>query len=273
MDECLPIFTTDYSIGRSILTVDALKRGKDNKLLAPLKNDSPVSILAIAEAFDIKKTVIVDNSFTGYWQMYKNFSDIGREFVFGWKVEVVNNAAQKDEESTLTGSNIIIFLKNSQSYYSLVKWVTVANCKNHFNRSRLDWQNLSDLYDTDLFEVASCGYSGFISRNLTRYNACCAPKWGKIKPLLFYQEQNLPIDNLIKDGIFNYAKANNFETCRLHQSYYLRDQDSEANLVFRCINRRSTLSKPENPMFCSTGFSYESYLKQYNPDKLELLSA
>lgn len=267
MDECLPIFTTDYSVGgQSILTVDTLK----NKDIS-LKDDEPNSILAIAETFDIKQTVLVENSFTGYWQAYKNFESIGREFLFGWKIAVATDASLKDDASELTESNIIIFLKNSDSYYKIVKWATKANCENSYKIPRLDWNDLAELYDEEYFDIAVPFYSSFISRNLLKYEAICTPKWGKIKPILLLQKQGLPFDELLKEATIKYAKASKFETMNAHQCYYLRENDVEAWQTFRCIQNRSVLNKPEFPHQCSNLFAYESYLKEYEPEKLKLL--
>lgn len=263
-------FSSHYSLGQSILTLDPPKK-KGGKIITEIDDDYPVSIPVIAERFDIKQTIIVENTFTGYWELYKSFREVGRPYVFGWKVAVATDCEQKDDQSALTESNIIIFLKNSDSYYKIVKWVTKANTTNQDKVGRLSWEDLQELYDPEFFEIGVSFYSGFIARNLLRLGGSAAPKWGKIKPILFIQQQGIPFDNLIKEATVKYAKANKLQMMDYHQCYYYKTGDIEAYQTFRCIQNRSTLQKPELSNFCSSEFSFEGYVRKFESEKINLL--
>ena len=74
MSEVLPVFKSQYSLGRSILT---LENPND------VQESGPDSIVKISQENDLKQTVIVDDSMTGFLQAYRNFQDIASDLVFG----------------------------------------------------------------------------------------------------------------------------------------------------------------------------------------------
>ncbi len=269
-DSALCLFSVDYGFD-SIICVDNLKRGKDGQFDCEIKSDEPTNLLKISLKFDLNPTFVVSPSFTPFWALYKAYKEINKQFVFLWKICLCADVAQKDDDSELTECNIYIALKNSDAYYKIVRYVTAANTTHFYKKPRIDYNILSELFHERHFEVLVPFYSGPLARNLLKYGSVCAPRWNGIKPIHLLQNQNLPFDSLINDATIRYCEQNSLPTMAGHHVYYLNNQDAEAHLVYKCIQNRATLAKPEASAHCSMEFSFESYLRKYNPDKLELL--
>ena len=61
MEEIIPIWKTNGSIGKSIITVeDELE----------IKSDSPVSLFAICHKYNLKKIIVIDDSFVNFPQLF-----------------------------------------------------------------------------------------------------------------------------------------------------------------------------------------------------------
>ena len=66
MDEVLPVFKSQYSLGRSILTLE-----KPDDML----NGGPDSIVDMAEENELEQVTLIDDSMTGFLQAYKNLKE------------------------------------------------------------------------------------------------------------------------------------------------------------------------------------------------------
>ena len=74
MNQVLPFFKSQYSLGRSILT---LEKPED------VEESGPDSIIDISQKNDLKEAVIADDSMTGFQQAYRNFQDLKNKIKFG----------------------------------------------------------------------------------------------------------------------------------------------------------------------------------------------
>ena len=73
----IPIFTSEYSIGKSILSLEDDKELDESKL---------VSIVSIAKKHELKDVYLVDESMSGFVKAYQNLSKHGINLRFGYKV-------------------------------------------------------------------------------------------------------------------------------------------------------------------------------------------
>ncbi len=261
-EQILPIFTSHYSL-TSILNLEKIKKGADGKFITEIKNDAPVSILSIVMKYGLERPVIVDKGMSSYWDIYAKFLEIDKQYIFGQRLCICSSAADKTEESKLTESNVILLFNDSQSYYRFVKWSTRASTTNFYDKPRLDWQELNTLMEEnpDSFSLLIPMHGSFLHRNLTVFNASCFPRWGALKPTFLLYDHGLPHEGLTRRATEKYCEENKFNTILGHQIFAYRDEDSEALLTKRCISRRTTLSKPEQP-FSSNSFTFESYLRK-----------
>lgn len=255
------IIKTDASIGRSIISAWDEKE---------IKDDSPVSALAIAHTHKLDKLIVADNSFLNFINLYKGCNKLGIQLIFGIEFYVVENATDLSEESLLTESKVQVYMKNSAGYKDLIKLYSKAHSdKNRFYyNGRLEWSDLKELNEENL-QVVVGHYDSFLHKNLLTHKARCIPNFGKIKPIFAVERlKNLPFDDLIINSIEDYTSKNGYDTINCHNIYYYKEKDIDSYCTYRAIMNRSTFSKPQISHFSSCRFSFETYLNHIKSLKL-----
>lgn len=247
------IFKSDASIGRSILTVET----EDD-----IKENYPVSILSIARKHNIKTTVIVDDSFSNFPKIYKNWKKHNLNFIYGINFTVCNDSKDQSETSQASECKVSVLMKNSAGYSSILRLYNAINTdKNSFYyRPRASWSTISTHFDENL-QLLIPPYNNFIHKNLLE-NGKCVPDFAKIRPIFTWAECDLPFDKLLENKIKDYAKNNNYEVIQAHPICYYKKDHSKQYQVFRAINKRSSYSSPELEHFSSNNMCFESYLEK-----------
>lgn len=246
----VPIFSTDYSVGESILTAA-------NE--TEIKDSSPVSVPAIAYSYKLPFTFVVERNLSSYWKLYDAFKDADKgKLVFAVKLEICSdNLSFNNDEVT---SSIIIAMKNSEAYPELVRLVSEASVRHKTTSPRLDWNMLQELVTPNM-SVMVPFYSGFIARNLMKFNSAIIPRFGEIEPTFLVEDHNLPFDNLLRCGVSDFCLHGGHKILNTHQVYYYRNSDFVAHQTFRCIAARTIFEKPNLDFYSSDEFSFESWLK------------
>lgn len=248
MSDIIPLFTTDYSVGKSILTVSDADEIKDN---------APVSITLIAQKYAINPMFVIENNMTGFFKTYKQFAKIGSQFVFGLKLVMVNDMSVKNSDSLEGESRAIILMKDSAGITNLNKIYSRAATEGRYYVPRADWKLLKEFW-CDSFVLAMPYYRSFIATNLL-YNAQCVPDF-PAEPVFFRESHNLPFEDLIDDALLNYCAKNGNKILRAHSIYYFKTEDIHAFQTYKCITNRSSLAVPNSNHFFSESFSFETYL-------------
>lgn len=250
MGEIIPVFTSHHTIGRSILTLDKDKKIDPNK---------PVSILTIAKTHGEEAVFVVDTDISGYWKLYQNSKALGVKAIFGLKLTMCSNLDSKEEDVEKTESNVIVAFKNSQAYYDFVSLYSMASTtgrRGHFRR--LDWNTLRSRWTDNLLLFVPF-YSSFIAKNLMELDHQSIPEFGKLNPVFFSENHDLPFDGIINEGIEKYTASEGYAIQPSHKVLYYKDADVMKHLTFQCMSKRKTWDKPELPHYSSDQFSYESY--------------
>lgn len=242
--EVLPLFTSHYSIGDSILTLDESLEIKDNY---------PVSLIALAKKYS-QVLRLVDNNLSGFIEGYKNSSKNKIEFQFGLKLCVCDDLTKKDEESFLTESNVIIWILNSNGYKDLLQIYNQAATDGFYYIPRTDWAALKQKMTNNL-GLTIPFYSSFIAKNTFNYKHRAIPDFGALKPILQIEAHDLPFDNLLMQKTLSFGA----QTQKTHSCYYFKNEDILQYTVFRCVNNRTSFDKPNLSHFSSNKFSFESF--------------
>jgi len=79
----LPIFTSNYSISSSILTLD------DPSKVSPEGSDS---ILEIAQSNNLKQVVLLESSFIGFKRALDSFAAANIQLIYGVRFKICNDA-------------------------------------------------------------------------------------------------------------------------------------------------------------------------------------
>ena len=249
------VFSSHYSISfsKSILTLEKPEE---------IKQNSPVSICSIAKTHNLDKLFLIDSSFSGFQEAYRNLTEIGTQLIFGIKVHICDDVLDKSEKGCINDSKIYLIAKNKIGYKELIKVYSEAATNGFYYYPRLDWSQLNKISEN--IDVWVSFYDGFIFNNLLSHGVSIIPKLDKVKPKFCIESHGLPFDDLVENGINKYCKETGFETIRTHQTSYYRNSDAKNFQVYKCIGKRSTLNKPNLSHFCSDKFSYEAWDK-HNP--------
>lgn len=116
--DIIPIFTSDASLGKSILTTDKNEKIVDNKPVEITKPedilaDAPVSIFSIAKAYNLDQIYLAENSMVSFNSAYKQANKLNKQLIFGIKLIITPDPLNKEDKSKLSDSNVIVWMKTA----------------------------------------------------------------------------------------------------------------------------------------------------------------
>lgn len=251
----IPLFKSDFSIGKSILTLDD-PDGSDREA---------VSVFKLATEADLRQIVLVEDSLTGFLKAKKGAGDNDIQLIFGLRISCCDDAQKEiPKGGDLTEHKIIIFALNSTGCILLNKIYSWAFTEGH---GRLDAQALSLLWDENHLRLVIPFYDSFIFNNLTSFKTCVMD-FSFCSPTFFLEDHNLPFDALVREKVLTYTSTENYPTEEVHTIYYASKEDFSAYQTYKCICKRasfgrgSTLAKPNLDHCGSDEFSFESWHKK-----------
>ena len=233
----IPIFTSHYSFGKSILTLELPSKCDPN---------GSQSVFSIAEKEDLSEVFLLENCMTGFPQAIQNSEELGIQLIFGIQLMFEG------------GHKINIFARNSKGCKLLNQIYSQTNLTESIecNESILN----SNWSEKDLL-LAIPFYDSFLHQNLTTFNAH-TPNLLQFKPTFLIQSNNLPFDFILKEAVEQYTSKNNLETQEVKSILYENKSDVDALQTYKCICSRkfgkSSLSKPNLDHFGSDEFCMES---------------
>ena len=133
MDDILPLFKSQYSLGRSILTLE--KAGSSEE-------SGPDSIVDIAVENNLSKIFMVEDSMSGFLQAYDSLSEKKIDLVFGLRVTVCPTVEEKSEDAVSKSSKYVILCKNTEGYQRLIKIASDSHKLGFYYVPRVDFQIL-----------------------------------------------------------------------------------------------------------------------------------
>jgi DNA polymerase III alpha subunit len=236
----VPLFTSHYSIGKSILTLDPPREEREF---------GPTSIFEIAQDNALDHVFLVENTLTGFPQATTVSSKLGIQLSFGLTLNICEQ-----------GHKVIIFAKNSEGCKRLNRIYSQAFGK---DEECVSCEMLNSLWSNDL-KLAIPFYDSFLFKNVTSFDNC-APDLSGFNPTLFIENNGLPFDGVITDTVMSYAKAQGYPTETVKSIFYENKNDVDALQTYKCICSKrfgkSSLSKPNLDHFGSDQFCFESYLQ------------
>ncbi len=274
-NDIIPIFTSDASLGKSILTADdpeSVDKNTGKKYFKEIDGNAAISIWTIARDQDLSSVFVLEDSFISFINHYKYSKKLNKQLIFGIRFKIVENAKDPSEENSKTESNVIVWMKNSAGYNDLIRLYTAIHAnKDHYiwdkweriGYNRGDW-NLLQQFWTDNLEMTIPFYDSFLHKNLLKHDYRAVPNFGKIKPNFILESHNLPFDDLISDSVLNYCKSNKYDHLNGHSIFYYKKEDAQAFQIFKCIHTRTTYEMPDMPYFSQPTFSFESWLERIN---------
>ena len=252
MEEVIPLFKSHYSLGRSILTLNPPKEGDDS---------SSDSVFDIIKEAGMKEAYLVEDSMAGFLEAYTNAKEIGVKLIFGLRLTFCPDHSDKSEEGRANSFKNIIFIKNEKGYKDLIKIYTRAAQDGFYYEPRMDFRTLKSMWTDDLL-LGIPFYDSFLYNN--KYtNSQCIPNFSFATPVFFIEDNDALLDEDLAASVINFCK-DKYEVVKSKSIYYKNKEDFSAYLTHRCINKRTSLDKPNFDGMCSNEFCYESYKEVVN---------
>lgn len=235
------LFKTQYSIGKSILSLDDPEK---------LSEGGYDSVFQIAEEEGLKTLTFVEDNMHGFLEAHKKCKERGIKFEFGLRMDWEH------------GGKIVILAKNDDGCKGIYKIHNKAYKDGDGVVRGLDkaWSNNLILcipfYDSFLHE--NNFYFSKHSPDLKEYN-----------PVFFWEDNGLPFDSALQSYVYNFADNNNYRKEKVKTIYYKNKKDFVAFQTFKIIcnranfnGRERNLNDPGFAHFSSDRFSYESYKEE-----------
>ena len=226
-------------------------------------SDGARSVFKLAQDNDLSTLVLVEDCPTGFLQAKKMSEQLGIQLIFGIRFNVCSNMQKAtDKEVSSQAHKIIIFAKNDAGCKLLNKIYTAAFTEGN---GYLDSERIKGLWDESSLKMGVPFYDSFIFQNLMTYNTCI-PDFSFTQPTFFVEENGLPFDSLIEEGVKEYCTENDYPVEGAKSIYYEKTEDFEAFQAYKCIcsrtytGRNATLAKPQLDHCGSAEFSMESFL-------------
>ncbi len=260
-------FKSHYSLTESLLTLEEPGKAKPG---------NAVSVFDLAKEGGLKDVMICDTRIDGAIQAYRTATKLGVKLIYGIKLIVCADMADRDAQSTRkTESKVVVFMRGGplnaqglpQGYSDLLRiWSRAWGPEGHiqfrlggdeYSYGRADWRLLNTFWTPHLL-LALPYTSSFLARNTLTFNQI-TPQLPEI-PWVFKEiASDLPQAPLIDAAIDRYVAQ---EPAAIVQPIktvcYRSPADMEAYAVLRCIGAGTAWEEGCEGL-CSDAFSWEAF--------------
>lgn len=251
MNQLISVFTSNFSIGESLLTLDEKS--------SPEGSDS---LLDIAQELSLKQIIVVDHTMIGFKKCHEAFKKLGIQLIFGVKFSAANNRFDEPSLRESSHHRVIVFAKNDAGCKELVKLYSEAHTKSD---GFLDYSLLKEKWSGNL-DLVFPFYNSFIHKN-NFYGKQCLPEYSFTRPTFFVGDHGLPYDDVLRTKTLQYAANHGLNVQEAHFIYYKNKKDIDAFVTYSILTNRKvgkpqTLDRPELEGMGSNEFSLESYIEK-----------
>ena len=246
----VPVFKSDYSIGKSILTLN------------DPSSTGPTSIFSILEKHKQKNLCLVEDTLTGFLKAHSQCEKFGVDLYFGLRISLCSDLnSEIPKGGDTTEHKVIIFAKNSGGCKLLNKIYSHAFT---VGLGRIDASYLKSIWDSEKLALCIPFYDSFLFYNFFTFNTCIMD-FEFANPTFFTEENQLPFDSLLKEKVINYCEGLKLKSIKVKSIYYEHRSDFSAYQTYKCIcsrssfGRGSSLEKPNLDHCSSQEFCIESW--------------
>ena len=153
--EIIPLFKSQYSIGRSILTLE--KESSSEK--------GPDSIIDICKNNNLSSFFLIDDSMSGFLQGHVNSLEANLKMIFGLRISVCPDITKKDPDSLDKTCKYIIIAKNTNGYKRLIKLYSASSLNGFYYTPRADFKLISSFWNNKDLQLVAPFYDSFLHKN------------------------------------------------------------------------------------------------------------
>ncbi|HIL27254.1 MAG TPA: PHP domain-containing protein, partial [Nitrospinaceae bacterium] len=154
--QSIPLFKSHYSIGKSILTLEDQEEKTPN---------NPSSIIEIAKRNKMETVFLVEDSMSGFLEAFKNCEENKIKLVFGLRVNICDNAQNKNKESLEKECKYVILARNQEGHKRLIKISSVASCDGFYYQPRTDLKTVAKYWNDKDLQLCVPFYDSFLFNN------------------------------------------------------------------------------------------------------------
>jgi len=243
----IPIFKSHYSIGGSILTL---------KEEGASKKTEPDSIIDICKEYNIEHCLLIDNHIGGILEASRSFNSANINFNFGLQINVCDDMQKKNNETKNSYWKANIILKKPEGYKNLIKISSKASVDGFYYRPRIDLKTIKQYWSNEEFDFVVPFYDSFLFKNIFKLKSFFVD-FDFCKPVFFIEDHDLIYDDILREKVVDYCKANNYINYESHSMHYKLKKDFKAYLTNRCISEKTKLNKPNIDWMTSNEFCVE----------------
>lgn len=248
----IPVFKSHYSIGKSILTLNAPPK---------VKQGGADSIIDIALDAGLKQVMLVEDTMHGFLEAKRGFEQNNLQLIFGIRINMCQN--YDEDKERITTHKIVVLAKNDEGVKRLYKIYSFVHCDRN---KRITEKDLKSFWSNDDLMLVIPFYDSFLYQNNFKYDANFMHTFTSYDPIFFIENNLLPQDFLMKSVIEDFAKTNNFKTQKAKSIYYRNRKDFRAFQTYKMITNRSfskkaSISAPNLEGCGSDEFCMESWLE------------
>lgn len=244
----IPFFTSDNSIGRSILK------------LKPTKQDGgPSDILTMVKEAALSEVFLVEDTMIGFLDAHKLFSGENISLRFGVRFKMCNDVT--DEDHSKDEYKLIVFATSDDGCKELYRLFSKAHTEHN---GYLDCGVIKE-FNLDNFLFVHPFYDSYLYQNTFYFKNCIFDSLIEGRELWAWEENGLPMDTIMhKKLAFKVASCVKVKTV-----LYRARSDVEAYQVYRMACSRSFskksrgLSSPDLEHFGSAEFCFQSYMEYH----------
>ena len=204
----------------------------------------------------MEELFLVDDSMSGFLQGYLNSEKAKLKFRFGLRIRVCEDLNEKNEEQIKKTSKVIVFAKTKQGYQRLIKIYTQAAQEGFYHAPRTDYKALKENWNNKDLSLMIPFYDSFLHLN-TLHGYMCMPDMSFCDPVYAVEQNDIPFNFLIRKKVEEFCKQN--KCVNVKSIFYNNKEDFKAFLTFKCINKRTTLDKPNLDHMTSNEFCLQSW--------------
>ena len=222
----------------------------------------------IAQAIEHKMPAVAmtdHGNMFGAIEFYEEAKKQGIKPIIGCEVYIAPKSRFDKSDSIHEGSNHFILLaRDEQGYRNLTKLVSAGYLEGYYYRPRIDKEILST-YSKGLIGSTAC-LKGEIPCLITdnRFNDALKAAdefssiFGKDNFYLEIQENLIPQQRVVNEGILKIAKELNLPLLATNDVHYLKKASAHSHEALLCIQTQTTLDDPNRMRFATNEFYFKS---------------
>ncbi len=249
--QIVPLFKSNFSIGKSILTLDPTV-DSDLQNIETYPN-GPKSIFGILSEENLTELILLEDNFYSFYSAYTHCKNNKIKLIYGI------NFQYKEGDHL---SRVSVFMKNKLGYRDLILLDAKRNEKGF-----LEFTDLKNLLTANLLLTIPF-YDSFIHSNSMTFSKF-SDALLSMSPVFFLEDNGLPFDDIIRKSVVDIC-GDRFELLESKTICYYKRSDIDAFLTYKCICNRSfgkkSLAKPNFDHFSSDEFCWESYKERAAKD-------